>query len=157
MASTMGEHDASTDAGASKAVTPSDSDIEETPATPESIPPTPEAKPRQAQRASRQPEQELVGGAAAQADEGRRCATTTDAPRRSTKRASCAESEHDGATTPTGAAMDAEGGAARAAEGGEPTAKKMKRRRKKKTQDQRSKARRDSAAAAQGDRPQTNT
>ena len=120
MASTMGEHDASTDAGASKAMTPSDSDIEESPATPE-------ARPRQAKKASRQPEQELVGGTAAQADEGRRCATTTDAPRRSIKRAACAENEHDDAATP------ADAGASNAAEDGRnggmaaPTRKKGRR------------------------------
>jgi hypothetical protein len=139
MASTTGEHDASTDAGASKAMTLSDSDIEETSATPESLPPTPEARSWQAQTASRQPEQELIGGAAAQADEGRRCATTTDVPHKGTKRAACAGNEHDSATTPTDAAMDAEGGAARAAASAEhndgeeddvvaPKAKKAKKR-----------------------------
>jgi hypothetical protein len=133
MASTMGDHDASTDAGASKAMTSSDSDIEETPATPVSLPPTPEARPRQAKKASRLPEQELAGGAAAQADEGRRCATTTDAPYRGTKRAACAGNEHDGATTPTDAGTEAEGGAARAAAGAEPAAKKKKRRGTSKT------------------------
>ena len=174
MASTMGERDASTDAEASKAMTPSDSDIEESPATPESLPSTPEARPRQAKKASRQPEQELVGGTAAQADEGRRCATTTDAPRRSIKRAACAENEHDGAATlagaatmdeggapdpagQTGAATDGNGGAARAAVGAEPTKKKKKSRRPSKTGSQQRKAQKNKAAAAQGDRAQTNT
>jgi hypothetical protein len=129
-ASTTGEHDASSNAGASKAKSSSDSDIEESPATPESLPPSPEARPRQAQRALRQPEQKLIGGAAAQADEGRRCATTTDAPHKGTKRAASAVDEHDGTTTPTSAATDAEGGAARAATDAEPAAKKKKKNRR---------------------------
>jgi hypothetical protein len=131
MASTTGEHDASTDAGASKAMTLSVSDIEETSATPESLPPTPEARPWQAQTASRQPEQELIGGAAAQADEGRRCATTTDVPHKGTKRVACAENEHDGA-----ASIDEEG-TARAAEDAILMPPKTKKRKKKRGQNQR--------------------
>jgi hypothetical protein len=83
--------------------------------------------------ASRQSEQELVGGVAAQANEGRRCATTTDAPRRGIKRAACAGNEHDGATTPTDAGTEAAGGAARAAAGAKPAAKTKKRRGTSKT------------------------
>lgn len=74
----------------------------------------------------------------------KRCATTTDAPHRGTKRAACAENEHDGATTSTDAAtgggMEGGGGAARAAAGAEPAAKTKKARKPRSAQGKAKKA-----------------